>query len=155
MASICQNFVASSITTLLCFSLCFYSSASAQESGTATFNTPPYLPSKCYGYEDQGVMVAAASEGIFNNGEACGKYYQVTCVSGTNEGTPFPCFDNGPAVVMITDLCPPDSCRGTIDLSEEAFASIADTNSGVINISYQQYVLRTQELNSAFTILDQ
>ncbi|XP_011025167.1 PREDICTED: EG45-like domain containing protein [Populus euphratica] len=138
MASVFKNFIASSVMTLLCFSLYFYPFALAQDSGTATFYTPPYVPSKCYGYEDQGVMIAAASEGIFNNGEACGRYYQVTCVSGTNEGIPFPCLDNGSVVVMITDLCPPDSCRGTIDLSKEAFASIADPNSGVINISYQQ-----------------
>ncbi|KAJ6944706.1 EG45-like domain containing protein isoform X2 [Populus alba x Populus x berolinensis] len=112
MASVFKSFIASSVMTLLCFSLCFYPFALAQDSGTATFNTPPYVPSKCYGYEDRGVMIAAASEGIFKNGEAF--------------------------VVMITDLCPPDSCRGTIDLSQEAFASIADPNSGVINISYQQ-----------------
>ena len=98
--------------------------------------------SKCYGYEDQGVMIAAASEETYSNGEACGQYYRVTCVSGANEGTPFPCLDSGSVVVMITDLCPPDSCRGTVDLSQEAFASIADPNSGVLNISYQQYVLK-------------
>jgi len=29
--------------------------------------------SACYGFEDQGVMIAAASEGIYNNGAACGQ----------------------------------------------------------------------------------
>ena len=90
--------------------------------------------SKCFGFDDQGVMIAAASEAIFNDGEACGQFYQVTCLSGTNLGTPMPCLD-GSVVVKIVDLCPPGSCRGTIDLSQEAFASIVDLASGVINIS--------------------
>ncbi|GMN73599.1 hypothetical protein TIFTF001_055362, partial [Ficus carica] len=38
----------------------------------------------------------------------------------------------------IVDYCKPESCRGTINLSEEAFATIADTASGVINVSYQK-----------------
>lgn len=41
--------------------------------------------SACHGSEDQGVMIAAASEAIYNNGAACGQYYQVTCVNA-----PFP-----------------------------------------------------------------
>ncbi|EEF31528.1 EG45-like domain containing protein [Ricinus communis] len=110
----------------------------AQVPGTATYYTT-YLPSACYGYEDQGVMIAAASEAIWNNGAACGQMYQVNCISGTNEGTPFPCWASGSVVVKIVDRCPA-SCRGTIDLSQEAFASIADPNSGVIHITYQQYV---------------
>lgn len=87
-------------------------------------------------------MIAAASEAIWNGGGACGQYYQVTCVSGTNAGTPYPCQGSSSVVVKIVDLCPAGSCRGTIDLSQEAFASIADTACGVINISYQQYVLQ-------------
>lgn len=98
--------------------------------------------SACYGFADQGVMIAAASEAIWNGGGACGQYYQVTCVSGTNAGTPYPCQGSSSVVVKIVDLCPAGSCRGTIDLSQEAFASIADTACGVINISYQQYVLQ-------------
>ncbi|KAK3227074.1 hypothetical protein Dsin_006936 [Dipteronia sinensis] len=121
------------IMSLLCSS-----SASAESSGTATYYTPPYVPSACYGFEDEGVMIAALSEGLFNGGAACGQYYQVTCVSGTNQGTPHPCLGNGPVTVRIVDKCPAGSCRGTIDLSQEAFASIADTASGSINIDFQQ-----------------
>ena len=86
-------------------------------------------------------MIAAASDVFWNDGGACGQMYQVTCLSGTNEGTPEPCLGSGSAVVKIVDHCPPGSCRGTIDLSQEAFESVADTNAGVINISYQQSVL--------------
>ncbi|XP_015387189.2 EG45-like domain containing protein [Citrus sinensis] len=121
-----------------CLVMSFHSSASAQNYGTATYYTPPYMPSACYGFADQGVMIAAASEAIWNGGGACGQYYQVTCVSGTNAGTPYPCQGSSSVVVKIVDLCPAGSCRGTIDLSQEAFASVADTASGVINISYQQ-----------------
>ncbi|ESR63439.1 hypothetical protein CICLE_v10010585mg, partial [Citrus x clementina] len=99
--------------------------ASAQNHGTATYYTPPYIPSACYGFADQGVMIAAASEAIWNGGGACG------------QGTPNPCQGSSSVVVKIVDLCPAGSCRGTIDLSQEAFASIADTACGVINISYQ------------------
>ncbi|KAH7524256.1 hypothetical protein FEM48_Zijuj06G0100000 [Ziziphus jujuba var. spinosa] len=83
-------------------------------------------------------MIAAASDAIWNNGGACGQMYQVTCLSGTNSGVPFPCWGSGSVVVKIVDYCPPESCRGTIDLSQEAFASIANTDSGSINISFQQ-----------------
>lgn len=83
-------------------------------------------------------MIAAASDAIWNDGAACGQYYQVNCISGTNEGTPTPCLGSGSVVVKIVDYCKPPDCRGTIDLSQEAFSSIADLNSGVINISYQQ-----------------
>ena len=88
-------------------------------------------------------MIAAASDAFYNDGEACGQMYQVTCLSGTNLGTPMPCL-GGSVVVKIVDHCPPESCRATIDLSQEAFASIADPASGVINISFQQYALHAQ-----------
>ncbi|KAL9442799.1 hypothetical protein AB3S75_016210 [Citrus x aurantiifolia] len=98
-----------------CLLLSVYSMASAQNHGTATYYTPPYIPSACYGFADQGVMIAAASEAIWNGGGACGQYYQVTCVSGTNRGTPNPCQGSSSEVVKIVDLCPARSCRGTID----------------------------------------
>ena len=96
-----------------------------------------YAASACYGFEDDGVMIAAASDVFWNDGGACGQMYEVSCLSGTNEGTPEPCLGSGSVVVKIVDHCPPGSCRGTIDLSQQAFQSIADTDSGVINISYQ------------------
>ncbi|KAF8392953.1 hypothetical protein HHK36_021193 [Tetracentron sinense] len=117
------------------------SSIAAQDSGTATFYTPPYVPSSCNGFEDEGMMIAAASDAIWDNGAACGSMYQVSCLGGTNSGTPHPCLDSGSVVVKIVDYCP-DGCQGTIDLSQEAFASIADPNAGKINIAYQQYSLK-------------
>ncbi|GMN63091.1 hypothetical protein TIFTF001_032154 [Ficus carica] len=104
-----QCFIFVAIATLSFYSS-FTSIAYAQETGTATYYTAPYQPSSCYGFEDQGVMIAAASDAFYNDGEACGQTYEVTCLSGTNLGTPMPCL-GGSVVVKIVDYCKPGSCR--------------------------------------------
>ena len=96
--------------------------------------------SACYGFADQGVMIAAASEAFWNGGEACGHLYAVRCTGATNAGVPQPCTGRT-VTVKIVDLCPA-GCRGTIDLSQEAFAAIADPDAGKINIQYNRYVDR-------------
>ncbi|XP_021755345.1 EG45-like domain containing protein [Chenopodium quinoa] len=101
--------------------------------GTATYYTT-YVPSSCYGFEDQGTMIAAASADIFQNRAACGRMYRVTCTSGTNQGVPQPCR-GGSVTVKVVDLCPGCSANG-LDLSMEAFSVIADPNAGRINIDY-------------------
>ncbi|PON83071.1 RlpA-like double-psi beta-barrel domain containing protein [Trema orientale] len=70
-----HQFIFVAIATLW-LNLSFHSLVYAQETGIATFYTPPYQPSSCYGFKDQGVMIAAASDAIYNNGAACGKMYQ-------------------------------------------------------------------------------
>ncbi|KAK1416853.1 hypothetical protein QVD17_25970 [Tagetes erecta] len=125
--------VYSSILVVLSL-LCFASS----DTGIGTINAPPYLPSKCFGYQDQGVMIAAVNEDLWDDGALCGKYFEVTCTGGTNKGTPHPCTDNPTVTVMITDLCPPPGCKGDLDLSHEAFSTIADPNAGGIKISYHE-----------------
>ncbi|XVF34298.1 hypothetical protein REPUB_Repub18cG0047500 [Reevesia pubescens] len=102
--------------------------------GTATFYTPPYVPSSCNGFQNDGVMIAAASDAIWNNRAACNKMYSVRCTGRTNAGVPQPCR-GGSIVVKVVDYCPP-GCQGTIDLSQEAFAMIADPNAGKIQIEY-------------------
>ncbi|KAG2696378.1 hypothetical protein I3760_07G056600 [Carya illinoinensis] len=113
----------------------FVSAASAI-AGTATYYTV-YVPSACYGFEDQGVMIAAASDALWDNGAACGRMYSVSCTGPTNEGVPQPCR-NGPVTVKIVDRCPSPGCQSTIDLSQEAFSQIADPAAGKINIEYNQ-----------------
>ncbi|XP_071737136.1 EG45-like domain containing protein [Rutidosis leptorrhynchoides] len=105
--------------------------------GQATFYTPPYTPSSCYGYKNtHGVMILAANGGMFAHKGICGKRFRVRCTSGTNAGVPHPCRGNS-IVVTAVDLCP--GCAGNqIDLSAEAFAMIADPNEGKINIEYHE-----------------
>ncbi|KAI6690541.1 hypothetical protein NL676_027369 [Syzygium grande] len=59
------------VMTCLWFTLMFFT-ATTQSNGIGTFYTPPYQLSACYGLEDQGVMIAAASKALWNNGAACG-----------------------------------------------------------------------------------
>ena len=94
--------------------------------------------SSCYGYQDKGVMIAAANEALFQGGAACGKHFKVTCTGGTNLGTPHPCTSTPTVTVMITDLCPSPGCKGDLDLSHESFSAISDPAAGGIKISYQE-----------------
>ncbi|KAG2391257.1 EG45-like domain containing protein [Vigna umbellata] len=105
-------------------------------SGTATYYTV-YKPSACYGYQDQGTMIAAASDAIYANGAACGQMYKISCTGATNQGVPQPC-KGGSVTVKIVDRCPSPGCQATIDLSQEAFSAIADLNAGKIQIEYNK-----------------
>ncbi|PWA87839.1 barwin-related endoglucanase [Artemisia annua] len=104
--------------------------------GQATFYTPPYTPSACFGNQDQGNMIVAVNSGLYANGAACGTRYSVTCTGGTNAGVPQPCTGNS-VDVTIVDLCP-GCASNQIDLSQEAFAVIANTDAGRINIEYNR-----------------
>ncbi|XP_002979844.2 putative EG45-like domain containing protein 1 [Selaginella moellendorffii] len=72
---------------------------------------------------------AAAAPSIYSNGAACGRYY---CVKCTSNG----CRNSNVIRVKILDLCP--GCPGAFDLSQQAFARIANPDAGVINIDYYQ-----------------
>lgn len=96
-----------------------------------------HAASSCNGFQNDGVMIAAASDEIWDNRGACGRRYRVKCLSATNMGDPHPCKAGNSVVVTIVDYCPA-GCRGTIDLSQEAFASIANPDAGKINISFQR-----------------
>ncbi|KAF5813138.1 putative rlpA-like protein, double-psi beta-barrel [Helianthus annuus] len=101
--------------------------------GQATFYTPPYVPSACFGNGDRGVMIAAANIGLFANRTACGTRYRVTC-TGTTSTVLQPCTGNS-VDVTIVDVCV--SCaQNQLDLSQEAFAVIANPDAGRINIEY-------------------
>ncbi|CAD6335688.1 unnamed protein product [Miscanthus lutarioriparius] len=111
-------------------------SASLADQGTATYYGPVYTPSACYGYQDEGTMIAAASDGLWDNGAACGRMYQVSCAGGTN-ATPNPC-KGGSVTVKIVDRCPSPGCQATLDLSQEAFNTIGNLDAGKILINYNQ-----------------
>jgi len=93
-----------------------------------------------------GTMIAAASEVFWNGGKACGDRYVVSCKGATNAGVPHPCTGRS-VTVKIVDLCPSPGCQGTIDLSQEAFAIIANPDAGKVEIEYHRYVLRRALLN--------
>ncbi|KAG1330805.1 EG45-like domain containing protein [Cocos nucifera] len=80
-------------------------------------------------------MIAAANDAIYANGAACGRRYSVRCTGETNAGVPHPCKGTS-VVVNIVDHCA--GCRATLDLSQEAFAAIADLDAGRIKIDYTQ-----------------
>ncbi|XP_066369223.1 EG45-like domain containing protein [Miscanthus floridulus] len=111
-------------------------SASLADQGTATYYTV-YTPSACYGYQDEGTMIAAASDSLWNGGAACGTTYTITCVGGTND-TPNPCNGGASITVKIVDRCPSPGCQATLDLSQEAFAAIGNLDAGKIVIDYNQ-----------------
>jgi expansin (peptidoglycan-binding protein) len=95
--------------------------------------------SACFGFQEQGTMIAAASDVFWNGGAACGKRLAVTCTGATNQGVPQPCTGRS-VTVKIVDYCPA-GCRGTIDLSQEAFAAIANPDAGKILVEYHEYVI--------------
>ncbi|CAI0394097.1 unnamed protein product [Linum tenue] len=106
----------------------FVPSPASAIAGTATFYTT-YVP--CYGLEDQGVMIAAVSDPLWNNGAACGRMYNVRCTDPRN-------CKAGSVTVRVVDRCPSPGCQVTLDLSQEAFTQIADPDVGRINIEYNQ-----------------
>nr|CAB3471251.1 unnamed protein product [Digitaria exilis] len=129
--------MAKAAAILLAAALLGLVSASLADQGTATYYTV-YTPSACYGFQDEGTMIAAASEELWDGGAACGTMYTVTCVGGTNE-TPNPCNPGTSVTVKIVDLCPSPGCQATLDLSQEAFSAIGNLDAGKIVIDYNQY----------------
>ncbi|XP_077210917.1 EG45-like domain containing protein 2 [Tasmannia lanceolata] len=104
--------------------------------GTATSYGPPYTPTKCYGRNQEqfptGNMFVAVSEGLWDNGAACGRRYRLKCLSGPNK----PCNDDT-ITVEVVDACSKRPCASTILLSKDAFAAISHSDTK-INIEYAQ-----------------
>ncbi|XP_019257081.1 PREDICTED: putative EG45-like domain containing protein 1 [Nicotiana attenuata] len=90
--------------------------------------------SACYENTPQGIIIAAASDPLWNNGAIRGKFFNVTCTGPTNP-VPHPCTGKS-IVVKIVDHCP--GCGGTLDLPKEAFSTIANHVAGVIKFDYVQ-----------------
>jgi hypothetical protein len=88
-----------------------------------------------FGY---GTMTTALSSALFDNGYMCGACFQITCVGDPN------CYSNS-IVVTATNLCPQGSYSGVcdypqqhFDLSQPAFAQIAPSGVGLVNVQYQR-----------------
>ncbi|KAL0323909.1 UNVERIFIED_CONTAM: EG45-like domain containing protein [Sesamum calycinum] len=72
--------------------------------GTASQYTPPYIPTACYGSDmsqfPTSSLFAAAGEGIWDNGAACGRQYLVKCISAA---VPKTCVEGQTIQVKIVD----------------------------------------------------
>ncbi|XP_071696220.1 EG45-like domain containing protein [Rutidosis leptorrhynchoides] len=132
---------------LLCHSLFLISSMMYRvarcEVGTASMYNPPYTPSACYGNDasqfPSSNLFAAAGEGIWDNGAACGRQYLVRCISAA---TPQTCISGQTVQVRIIDRAQSSVSRPTrpgttMVLSDTAFGTIANQISS-INIDFQQ-----------------
>ncbi|XP_049352709.1 EG45-like domain containing protein [Solanum verrucosum] len=115
----------------------FYISLVLGDIGTATSYNSPYTPTKCGGNRsDQfpsGNLFVAVSEGLWDNGAACGRRYRLRCLSGNNR----PCKE-GTIDVRVVDYCTKRPCPSTIALSSDAFAQISISHNAKINIEYVQ-----------------
>lgn len=98
----------------------------------------------CYGSSSSHFpssnMFAAAGEGIWDNGAACGRQYLVRCISAA---VPRTCLPDQIIQVRIVDRAQtsrsrPSSNGATIVLSSTAFGTIADPSARLVNVEFQQ-----------------
>ncbi|WP_430379842.1 RlpA-like double-psi beta-barrel domain-containing protein [Streptomyces sp. B1-3] len=104
--------------------------------GTATFYNAPYLPTKCWGNDTSnfppGNMFVAVSDGLWDNGAACGRQYQVACFSAPNRACKSPTI-----VVRVVDHR--NVSGRSMALSNTAYDQIADRKkSGWVTIEYAE-----------------
>ncbi|XP_047320314.1 EG45-like domain containing protein 2 [Impatiens glandulifera] len=112
--------------------------------GTAAKYDPPYTPTACYGTDPSQFptnnLFAAAGEGIWDNGAACGRQYLVGCIS---TAAPASCVNGQTIRVKIVDRAQSSVSRSsrdgaTIVLSTTAFNAVVSGNPPIINIEFQQ-----------------
>lgn len=98
----------------------------------------------CYGNSSSQFpssnLFAAAGEGIWDNGAACGRQYLVRCISAA---VPRTCLPDQMVQVRIVDRAQtsrsgPSSDGVTIVLATPAFGTIADPSAPSINVEFQQ-----------------
>ncbi|CAH1417456.1 unnamed protein product [Lactuca virosa] len=124
--------------------LLIFSHPSYGDVGTAAQYSPPFLPTACYGYDPgqfpSSNLFAAAGDGIWDNGAACGRQYLVRCISAAEPGT---CIPEQVIQVRIIDYAlqtasPPSYDGTTMVLSDTAFGTIANSTATSMNIEFQQ-----------------
>ncbi|CAO2841472.1 unnamed protein product [Amaranthus hypochondriacus] len=116
----------------LSFLLSFAATLANADVGLAVYHTHN-TPSACFGNRDDGPYITGVSAALWNRRGACGRAYRVTCIGGANLA-PHPCKQGTSVVVKVTDFCA--SCAGDLNLSQEAFNSIADLRAGKIRVRY-------------------
>ncbi|KAJ7958738.1 EG45-like domain containing protein [Quillaja saponaria] len=112
--------------------------------GTSAQYGPPFLPTACYDGDasqfPSSNVFGSAGEGIWDNGAACGRQYQVRCISAA---TPRTCIPDQTIQIKIVDRAltsasKPSRAGTSIVLSTTAFKAIADASASLINIEFQQ-----------------
>ncbi|CAL5355355.1 unnamed protein product [Camellia sinensis] len=112
--------------------------------GTTASYAPPYIPTACSGNDGSQFpssnLFAAAGEGIWDNGAACGRQYLVRCISAA---APNSCNPSQTIQVKIVDRAQTSASRPsrggtTMVLSTTAFGAIANGSPPSINIEFQQ-----------------
>lgn len=80
-----------------------------------------------------GNLFVQVSEGLWDNGAACGRRYRLRCLSGSNR----PCKE-GTVDVRVVDFCTKRPCPSTIVMSSDAFAAVSRSPDAKINIEFIQ-----------------
>ncbi|XP_020205459.1 EG45-like domain containing protein [Cajanus cajan] len=132
------------ILSRLVFSTLFIIHHSLADVGTAAKYGPPFLPTACFGRDasqfPSSNMFAAAGEAIWDNGAACGRQYQLRCISAVAPGT---CTPAQTIQIKIVDraqstVSRPSLGGTTMVLSTTAFQAIANVSASFVNVEYQQ-----------------
>ncbi|KAK4277141.1 hypothetical protein QN277_015183 [Acacia crassicarpa] len=128
----------------LCHCLLLFIHSSDADVGTAAHYGPPFLPTACFGEEasefPSSNMFGSAGEGIWDNGAACGRQYEVRCISAA---APRTCIAGQTIQIKIVDRALSSRSRPSSDatsmvLSATAFSAIANSSASLINIEFQQ-----------------
>ncbi|KAA8521490.1 hypothetical protein F0562_012163 [Nyssa sinensis] len=118
--------------------------SSCADVGTASQYSPPYIPTACSGNDPSQFpssnLFGVASEGIWDNGAACGRQYLVRCISAAVPGT---CKPDQTIQIRIVDRAQTSVSRPSRDgttmvLSTTSFGTIANGSASSINIEFQQ-----------------
>jgi len=85
-------------------------------------------------------LFGAVGEGLWDNGAACGRQYQVRCISAAVRGT---CIPGQMVQIKIVDRAQSSVSRPSLEgttlvLSSQAFQAIANASASFINVEYQQ-----------------
>ena len=91
--------------------------------GIATYYNATGDGACMFGSSPEDLMVSAMNAVEYDNAAACGAYVHII-------------GPKGQVIVRIVDLCP-ECLAGHLDLSREAFASIADLPQGRVDITWQ------------------
>ncbi|KAL1808284.1 hypothetical protein ACET3Z_025274 [Daucus carota] len=112
-------------TTLLS---CFISETFAIAGRASWYAT--LVPSTCFGGADEGNMVVAIPQAMYDQGYQCGQMLTVSC-----QAQGYPCKSSESINVKIVEKCT-SSAPNIIALYKDAFAEIADPGAGSIPIEF-------------------